>query len=210
MSHSKNHLSRRHFICNLRGAGSLAADAGSFSNSNFDSLFALSHPVAHINDFLSHDWQTGRWLKFGALSVYYNGPAAAVISVMASVTSALVELSFYKELPEVMPFQQTFPIAGEVYYCKATVLPVLVGFFVFVTITLSWQRLRKFALPWRHQQAVFLDKLCVHQADLDRKEEAIRGLAGFLEKSDQLVVLWSPTYFRRGWPGMGENEDAEE
>ena len=41
------------------------------------------------------------------------------------------------------------------------------------------------------------DCLCIPQHDDVLKEQCVRGLANFLGKSDKLVVLWSPRYFRR-------------
>ncbi|CAE8698953.1 unnamed protein product, partial [Polarella glacialis] len=47
--------------------------------------------------------------------------------------------------------------------------------------------------------SVFLDKLCIDQENEEQKERAILGLAGFLDISDRLLILWSPSYFERLW-----------
>ena len=41
--------------------------------------------------------------------------------------------------------------------------------------------------------------LCIPQDDAEKKSQCIYGLASFLNKSDDLIVLWSPRYFSRLW-----------
>ena len=40
----------------------------------------------------------------------------------------------------------------------------------------------------------------IHQTNKLKKEEGILGLAGFLNMSHRLLVLWSPRYLTRVWP----------
>jgi len=54
-------------------------------------------------------------------------------------------------------------------------------------------------LPCTTSRQLFVDKFCVDQVDEDRKTRAILGLAGFLNKSQCLVVCWTPRYFSRLW-----------
>eukprot|EP00928_Gymnodinium_smaydae_P024446 TRINITY_DN19777_c0_g1_i2.p1 TRINITY_DN19777_c0_g1~~TRINITY_DN19777_c0_g1_i2.p1 ORF type:complete len:350 (+),score=28.34 TRINITY_DN19777_c0_g1_i2:1132-2181(+) len=46
---------------------------------------------------------------------------------------------------------------------------------------------------------VFLDKLCIHQTDEQKKEAGILALAGFLRTSQRMILLWTPRYFSRLW-----------
>lgn len=46
---------------------------------------------------------------------------------------------------------------------------------------------------------MFLDKVCIHQTDMEKKKRGIDGLGGFLRSSRYMLLLWDPTYFRRLW-----------
>ena len=70
-------------------------------------------------------------------------------------------------------------------------------FTVLVWQDLCWVKSR-FGPP--HVAAgAFLDKLCVHQTDEDRKRRGIESFGGFLIDSDEMVVLWDSTYLTRLW-----------
>ena len=70
------------------------------------------------------------------------------------------------------------------------------GIFQHLRFFLSfWQHLRELLYP----QMGFLDRLVVPQDDPEKKNKCIYGLASFLNKSDKLIVLWSPKYFSRLW-----------
>ena len=69
-----------------------------------------------------------------------------------------------------------------------------VGIFQLRFFLLFWQHLRELLYP----QMGFLDRLVVPQ-DPEKKNKCIYGLASFLNKSDKLIVLWSPKYFSRLW-----------
>ncbi|CAE7217559.1 unnamed protein product, partial [Symbiodinium pilosum] len=71
------------------------------------------------------------------------------------------------------------------------VLGHAIGFFMLV----FWQHIREL---WQ-QRLTFLDRLCIPQDDAEKKSQCIYGLASFLNKSDDLIVLWSPRYFSRLW-----------
>ena len=65
---------------------------------------------------------------------------------------------------------------------------------VFVFFLCFWQSLRSVS---RRPLVVFLDKLCIAQHDPALKAKGIRGLSTFLDRSDELTILWSSRYFTR-------------
>jgi len=52
---------------------------------------------------------------------------------------------------------------------------------------------------WQARSLVFLDKVCIHQTDPEKKRKGIDGLGGFLSCSSQMVIYWDKTYFERLW-----------
>ncbi|CAE8715434.1 unnamed protein product [Polarella glacialis] len=87
-------------------------------------------------------------------------------------------------------------IGGTVYITRESSLSFPNGLVTYCIILFFWQRI----LSLRGRSAmVFLDKLCIDQQNEERKERGILSLAGFLEISDRLVILWSPSYFERLW-----------
>jgi len=52
---------------------------------------------------------------------------------------------------------------------------------------------------WQPRAHVFLDKVCIHQTDAEKKQRGVDGLAGFLNHSEEILVLWDRTYFTRLW-----------
>jgi len=52
---------------------------------------------------------------------------------------------------------------------------------------------------WRSKG--FLDCACIHQTDAANKMLGVSNLASFLGVSDEMVILWDPLYFTRGWCG---------
>eukprot|EP00929_Paragymnodinium_shiwhaense_P007610 TRINITY_DN111518_c0_g1_i1.p1 TRINITY_DN111518_c0_g1~~TRINITY_DN111518_c0_g1_i1.p1 ORF type:complete len:625 (+),score=42.12 TRINITY_DN111518_c0_g1_i1:49-1923(+) len=137
--------------------------------------FNMSECVDHIDDFLSHDWGTPRWQKMLCLSLFYNGRAACCASCAIAVPVALLGSSV-----------QAFRGHAAALFCPM----------IYLIVLLFGQRLRSL---FRRPTSVFLDKLCIHQADEDKKADGILGLAGFLRSSKRLVLIWSPRYFSRLW-----------
>lgn len=59
---------------------------------------------------------------------------------------------------------------------------------------------------FRKPKLAFMDKLTIPQEDEKLKEQCILGLAGFLQRSETLVILWSESYIGRvWWLGQGSN-----
>lgn len=133
----------------------------------------LSRQTKRYDFFFSHDWRTPGWMKYLSLIIYFNGRAAAIATFIVSVGLGVL-LGF-----EILPRGERW-----IGFCH------LVGLF----FLLFWQHLRELLYP----QMGFLDRLVVPQ-DPEKKNKCIYGLASFLNKSDKLIVLWSPKYFSRLW-----------
>jgi len=144
---------------------------------NWKETYTLSKCAHSIDYFVSHDWQTGRWQKTLSLLLIFNSLPAAFAAVLVSfVTSGLLLL---ERLPG--GWRTASLLTYAVYFC----------FLCF------WQRMRRAlccSVP-----LVFVDRLCIAQGDPGLKNQGILGLAGFLNKSKRLLVLWSPNTFTRLW-----------
>jgi len=145
------------------------------NNSNYDQARRLTFPTDFFNDFLSHDWGTSVWLKYLSLLIYYNATAAVTASTLISAFLGICVAY------EVLPAMNWLPS---------------LGYGVFLALLFFWQHLRR--IFWK-PMVVFLDKLCIPQNDEELKARCIFGLAGFLDRAETLVVLWSPRYFCRLW-----------
>ena len=140
-------------------------------------LYQLSQPVESIDVFLSHDWETSRWMKLWALLLCFNSKAAALASLLWSICVGVVKAQLGENV------------------LKSSVW-TFSSYLVFLTVLCFWQRIRLcFCSPWM----IFLDKLCIHQENDELKQKGILGLGAFVRKSDKLLVLWSKRTFRRLW-----------
>ena len=135
----------------------------------------LSKQIQHYTYFFSHDWQTSWWMKYLSLVIYFNGQAAAIATFLFSIFLGILGLL------EIVPLTIWWTILGHV-------LGLLVLFF--------WQHVREVVYKARF---CFMDRLCIPQDDPEKKSQCIYGLASCLNKSDYLIVLWSPRYFSRLW-----------
>jgi len=150
-----------------------SASSGRFGSEAI--CYQLSVPCENFGYFLSHDWETSRFQKLLCLLIVFNSRAALIASFTVSACVGLLEVLIG------LPMNLWTP--G-------------LGFLAYFLVLAFWQRLRK---VFREAQIVFLDKLCIAQHDAVKKEKGILGLAGFLHRSDRLLVLWSPRYFSRLW-----------
>eukprot|EP00435_Cladocopium_sp_Y103_P059843 s49_g21.t1 len=134
----------------------------------------LTQRTQHFDFFLSHDWGTSGRMKYFSLLMFFNSKASAVLTFLCS--SVLGVLCGLEILPK-------------------TVWWLILGHIVSLLTFFFWQHVRDlFKL-----RLVFLDRLCIPQQDEELKSQCIYGLASFLERSDTLLVLWSPRYCTRLW-----------
>lgn len=125
--------------------------------------------------FISHDWQTSGWLKYASLLLLFNSQTAAIVTLVVSIAGGL--LIFYELLPN-------------------SDWAICIGYLTFIVLLLFWQNIRDVC---RKPKLAFMDVLTIPQEDEKVKEECILGLAGFLQRSKTLVILWSESYIGRVW-----------
>eukprot|EP00928_Gymnodinium_smaydae_P041499 TRINITY_DN2807_c0_g1_i3.p1 TRINITY_DN2807_c0_g1~~TRINITY_DN2807_c0_g1_i3.p1 ORF type:complete len:565 (+),score=43.01 TRINITY_DN2807_c0_g1_i3:77-1771(+) len=139
-----------------------------------------SFEVDSLDDFISHDWESGRFQKTLTLCMIYNSRAAMTISAIAALCLCALQSVYVVLL-----------LQGDGMW--AQILCPMVFLFVFLT----WQDLR--AACKMGNRRVFLDKYCIDQHDPDRKAKGILGLGGFLINTKRIVICWTPSYFKRLW-----------
>lgn len=157
--------------------------------------FSLSESVERIDDFISHDWGTGRWVKFLSLCHVYNGQAAVMLSVLCCLALAL--LIDHGPLPKPPQYQHTLYVAGNTIDHASSIFMLPVGFVVFWLVFFFGQSARIGVCG--HERTSFVDKVCIDQINVEKKRSGILALAGFLCHSNRLVILWTPRYFTRLW-----------
>ena len=75
---------------------------------------------------------------------------------------------------------------------------VLVGHIISMITLFTYHELRLCVTGW-HGPAVFLDKTCIHQTDMDLQTAGIRKLGAFLRRSRCMVVLYGQEYLQKLW-----------
>ena len=143
------------------------------------SFYHKSRESHKISTFWSHSWRGGHWRKLLTLVIFYNGTAAVSLGFLASLLVMLLFL--FGLLPGLeRPFGHLQVKWSCWSLCSGCIVTSLVTIF------------------WRPQTEVFLDRICISQVG-DLKGQAIFSLAGMLQKSDKLLILWDPTWTERLW-----------
>jgi len=147
--------------------------------------FELSAPVVRLGAFISHNWSTPRRDKHMCLAMYFSWWHACVVTFL--VACALTALTASGFLP-VLDFGEY----GEAGFVCSTFCPLL---FLLALFTCS----ETFAGLGFSGPPVFLDKTCIHQTNKDLQREGILRLAAFLNASESMVIVYSPTYLTKLW-----------
>jgi len=173
----------------LRGSGAfqlLRRGGQIFKNSEGSAAtFNLSAPVVRLKAFISHNWSTPRRDKYMCLVMHFNWWAAfAVTFLVAGALTALTGLGLLATLD--------FGEDGKAGFACTAACPLV---FLLVLFTSS----EMYAPLGLSGPPVFLDKACIHQTDKDLQREGIRRLAGFLNHSESMVIVYSPTYLSKLW-----------
>eukprot|EP00929_Paragymnodinium_shiwhaense_P050486 TRINITY_DN25408_c0_g1_i1.p1 TRINITY_DN25408_c0_g1~~TRINITY_DN25408_c0_g1_i1.p1 ORF type:complete len:580 (-),score=65.89 TRINITY_DN25408_c0_g1_i1:133-1872(-) len=165
-----------------------------------DTDYHLSQEATKITTFVSHNWSSSRAEKCVALLAYSNGRAAVLSSLLTALMLPAVLMSSgvdYAGVTDNDIIAQETGCGGVAFAPRALSLQTIVSAaVVFLVVLLLGQRIRSLFLP---ACTVFLDKLCIHQTDEDKKALGILGLAAFMKASENIIVLWTPDYLTRLW-----------
>mmetsp|Transcript_3018 Transcript_3018/g.8945 ORF Transcript_3018/g.8945 Transcript_3018/m.8945 type:complete len:654 (-) Transcript_3018:121-2082(-) len=165
------------------------------ASSGTNSEHMLSQEATHIDDFISHDWGSGRWEKTLTLWFLYNGTPAMLVSFAAAVLVGILQCSSVGILP--VPNRSPGGSNGVTLLHKSGLWCRLLCPVVFATTFIFWQDLRQ-RLGLR-TRLVFVDKFCIDQRTDAQKRAGILGITGFLASSERLIICWTPRYFKRLW-----------
>lgn len=155
------------------------------ANEEYDKSFQ----VPSIDVFLSHSWHAPWFPKYLVLLIHFNGVYAVVACVVASLASFIFSYS-------AMTFETRTLQLGCWGDHELTSLPFFVGLAAFLVTLTAWHHIvRGTSLD----PIVFLDKVCIHQADMTRKTAGIASIGAFLVHSKSVLVAWDGTYFSRLW-----------
>eukprot|EP00928_Gymnodinium_smaydae_P087855 TRINITY_DN72045_c0_g1_i1.p1 TRINITY_DN72045_c0_g1~~TRINITY_DN72045_c0_g1_i1.p1 ORF type:complete len:561 (+),score=55.79 TRINITY_DN72045_c0_g1_i1:178-1860(+) len=192
----------------LRNCGrTLARTSGGVGVSeDVDDEFAKSFPVSELDYFLSHSWHADWRTKYVSLLFYFNSKAAIVASISTSAICFLFRFWLRASVPKSvlkaridhtrchLPNPKDI---GHIHFSESEdVLPccLLVGSSSYCLALLFWHR-----CGWSRNTTIFLDKLCIHQHDIELKMRGIRSIGAILARSSSFLVAWDPTYFSRLW-----------
>ncbi|CAK9098416.1 unnamed protein product [Durusdinium trenchii] len=143
-------------------------------------LSKRSYKVERITTFWSHSWHGPRWPKALTLMVIYNGRIAVCLGTLAAFLMMIL-FSF-----QLLPGFSRLTWDDEhlfSYWCTMT--GSIVSFLTFIF--------------WRPHQLVFFDRMCIPENDSQLKAEAIYSLAGILNNSSSMLVLWDASWSERLW-----------
>ncbi|OLP88957.1 hypothetical protein AK812_SmicGene29630 [Symbiodinium microadriaticum] len=147
-----------------------------------DTLFGASVETDSVDLFISHSWSAGRWEKFLALCLYLNLQMAVASCMITWILVVLLMISLYG----------VFGLGGSRLLLPCFVYLPMVSFF----IAFFFGQQLSFGL-W--SPSIWIDRLCIHQTDLDLKAEQIKSVPTFVARSSRMLVLCDGSYFERLW-----------
>ena len=141
-----------------------------------DRLHSFSFPTEKIAQFWSHSWHGATLSKVLMLLVLTNGIPSICTGTLGG---ALVVLLWWTVGPLQDPVD---PL--ELMLCTTLFSVFCCGVTFFF---------------WRPRHTVFLDQICIHQADVARKTAGLISMPAILKTCDSIVVCWDSSYMQRAW-----------
>jgi len=152
-------------------------------------LSRITSDVDRFDVFLSHTWKTSGRLKYWALLLGSAWPTVILSWCILTMLTAILTAA------RVLPATGFYPAESYNFQNWAEIGPWMrisgiLGFLLgFIAAPFACQR----------SEIVFVDVVSINQADPELTKRGVYGLAGFLSKSAELRVLWSPPLFSRLW-----------
>lgn len=143
-----------------------------------------SFVVPELDIFFSHSWHARWYLKYFTVLFYFNSVPAVVCSMSCACFSCGAHFLVENYAPS---YVRLFPS----YQCFA------LGTLAFFLCLFCWQHF--LVTAGCGARSLFLDKVCIHQTDMVKKEQGIKAIGGILGHSDMVLVAWDPSYFTRLW-----------
>ena len=152
--------------------------AGAFHD-NHREFHHKSRRSEEITRFWSHSWHGSRWQKVLTLLTLYNALPSILLGTVAAF--AMMVLFALEILPGFSRLSccPTWPWST---WSLLTGLVVSIPSFIL----------------WKPKEDVFFDRICISE-DSNLKAEAIFSLAGMLNKSKHMLVLWDLSWSDRLW-----------
>mmetsp|Transcript_53561 Transcript_53561/g.148942 ORF Transcript_53561/g.148942 Transcript_53561/m.148942 type:complete len:646 (+) Transcript_53561:82-2019(+) len=167
----------------LRGS---AGGLGSVSQEG-DAEYAKSYVVNELDVFLSHSWHAPWFQKYVLLLLQFNLLPSLTVAIVVGVLLCIMQRRFNRLGDGEVGLH--FSFMGPCVVCG--------GLASFVGTLLSWHWI--FEKVGACRAAIFLDKVCIHQSDIQRKEQGIKSICAIVDASKSMLVAWDPTYFTRLW-----------
>ena len=106
--------------------------------------------MTEIDDFLSHDWGTSRFMKFVALLFYYNSNSAIMCTLV--VCAMLAALECAGQLGSELKRPYSLTVAGCRVELLRSVWPMVICPILFLVVLLFGQRIRLCLSSLGHQE----------------------------------------------------------
>lgn len=149
-------------------------------------FYSLSFQTKFIHHFWSHSWRANSKVKTLVLLLFYNSlPATLIATALAMGISGITAAGL---MPS-MVYRGRHPPKFDDSDTGYSTWGLCVGTLTFIAALVLW----------RPQQRIFLDKVCIHQKDAERKKAGVESIGAFLYHSQYMLVLWDPSYATRLW-----------
>eukprot|EP00929_Paragymnodinium_shiwhaense_P078249 TRINITY_DN40524_c0_g1_i1.p1 TRINITY_DN40524_c0_g1~~TRINITY_DN40524_c0_g1_i1.p1 ORF type:complete len:562 (+),score=55.16 TRINITY_DN40524_c0_g1_i1:181-1866(+) len=150
--------------------------------------YDMSHPVVQIDAFISHNWSVPALTKFFALTLHFNTLFATAFTLCVAV---MISLATAWGLLPIVDFGGA-PEGHRTGFVSTVICPLV----FMIMLCCKHEFFRYLRIPG---ESVFLDKVCIHQTDLELKKRGIQSLSAYIVRSSSIVIVYTNEYLRRLW-----------
>jgi hypothetical protein len=169
---------------------------GDISEEMANGMYLRTRPTNVFKQFISHSWHGPPMIKTLALVAHYNTSAAVLMGLVGSSICSLLYLF------GVLPASEKESAGALIGYYSPAFQNVgkwsswgSLGYSLgYLTTLCLWQLSNS-----NNRDVLFFDKLCIHQTDAELKARGIWSIDAFLLNTEEIMILWDPSYFERVW-----------